>query len=217
MNAVSPDPHPGQGLGDDEREPDAAAPNGQSPVENSASSPDLSGLGSDLPPNGIEPSAFLQPVQEIGSQIGQLPNQLSQAANPALSGIQQPLSMLQGLAAPAGTGPAAAGRIPGNGSPGSVQQLRLDPENARAATSKAEAESAEHAAHTSGPPAAVGTSPSDAAVGILVAKFAAFKAAGKIDAGGQASLNAVGRHSGITLIDSADTKAAGEQASVREI
>ncbi|WP_052538234.1 hypothetical protein [Mycobacteroides abscessus] len=177
----------------------------------------MSGLGSELPANGIDPSTFLQPVQEIGSQIGQLPNQLSQAVSPALSGMQQPLSMLQGLAAPAASGPAATSQIPGNGSPGSGQQLRLDPEKAQAATSKAEAESAEHAAHTSGAPAVGGTSASDVAIGGLVAKFAAFRAAGKTHAGGQGSSNAAGRHGGITLIDSADTKAAGEQASVREI
>ncbi|MBN7329457.1 Uncharacterised protein [Mycobacteroides abscessus subsp. abscessus] len=215
MNAASPDPRPDHELGD-ERQVDTAASHSASPTD-SAGSPDVSGLGSELPANGIDPSTFLQPVQEIGSQIGQLPNQLSQALSPALSGIQQPLSMLQGLASPAASGPAALSQMGGNGAPGSGQQLRLDPEKARAATSKAEAESAEHAAHTSGAPAAVGTSPTDAAVGTLVAKFAAFKAAGKTHAGGQGSSNAVGRHGGITLIDSADTKAAGEQASVREI
>ncbi|SKU63618.1 Uncharacterised protein [Mycobacteroides abscessus subsp. abscessus] len=202
---------------DPTREPDAVA----FPAD-SAGSPDVSGLGSESPANGVDPSSFLQPVQEIGSQIGQLPNQLSQAVSPALSGIQQPLSMLQGLAAPAASaasgGPATASQIPGEmGHPGSGQQLRLDPEKARATTSKAEAESAEHAARASGAPAAVGTSPTDAAVGTLVAKFAAFKTAGKTHVSGQSSLNAVGRHSGITRIDSADTKAAGEQASVREI
>lgn len=215
MNAASPDPRPGQELGD-ERQVDAAASHSASPAD-SAGSPDVSGLGSELPANGIDPSTFLQPVQEIGSQIGQLPNQLSQAVSPALSGIQQPLSMLQGLASPGSAAPGAASSIPGAGPAGSGQQVRLDPEKARAATSKAEAESAEHAAHTSGAPAAVGTSPTDAAVGTLVTKFAAFKAAGKTHAGGQGSSNAVGRHGGITLIDSADTKAAGEQASVREI
>ncbi len=215
MNAVSPDPHSDQELGD-ARQPDAASPHSASPAD-SAGSPDISGLGSELPANGIDPSTFLQPVQEIGSQIGQLPNQLSQAVSPALSGIQQPLSMLQGLAAPAAAGPATAGQIPGNGAPGSGQQLRLDPDKARAATGKTEAESAEHAAHTSGAPVVGGTSASDVAIGGLVAKFAAFKAAGKTQVAGQSSSNAVGRHSGITLIDSADTKAAGEQASVRTI
>lgn len=200
------------------REPDAVAPDNSASPADSAGSPDVSGLGSESPANGVDPSSFLQPVQEIGSQIGQLPNQLSQAVSPALSGIQQPLSMLQGLAASAASGPATASQIPGEmGHPGPGQQLRLDPEKARAATSKAEAESAEHAARASGAPAAVGTSPTDAAVGTLVAKFAAFKTAGKTHVSGQSSLNAVGRHSGITRIDSADTKAAGEQASVREI
>ncbi|MDM2402594.1 hypothetical protein PP613_26530 [Mycobacteroides abscessus] len=215
MNAVSPDPHSGQELGD-ERDPSAAASHSASPAD-SASSPDVSGLGSELPANGIDPSTFLQPVQEIGSQIGQLPNQLSQALSPALSGIQQPLSMLQGLASPGSAAPGTASSIPGAGPAGSGQQLRLDPEKSRAATSKAEAESAEHAAHSSGAPAVGGTSASDVAIGGLVAKFAAFKAAGKTHAGGQGSSNAAGRHGGITLIDSADTKAAGEQASVREI
>lgn len=206
MSGVSP---PSQERGD-EHEP---GPQNVSPVD-SAGSPDVSGLGSELPTNGIDPSTFLQPVQEIGSQVGQLPNQLAQAVSPVLSGIQQPLSMLQGLAAPVNPSPTAP---PGNGLPGSGEQLRLDTEKARAATSKAEAESADHAAHISGAPAAVGTSPTDAAVGSLVAKFAVFKAAGKTHAGGQGSLNAVGRHGGITLIDSADTKAASEQASVRTI
>ncbi len=215
MNAASPDPRPGHELGD-ERQGDAAASHSASPAD-SAGSPDVSGLGSELPANGIDPSTFLQPVQEIGSQIGQLPNQLSQAVSPALSGMQQPLSMLQGLASPTSAAPAAASSIPGAGPAGSGQQLRLDPEKAQAATSKAEAESAEHAAHTSGAPAVGGTSASDVAIGGLVAKFAAFRAAGKTHAGGQGSSNAVGRRGGITLIDSADTKAAGEQASVREI
>ncbi len=213
MNAVPPDPRPGQELGD-ERQPAESANNASS--ADPGGSPDASGLGSSLPGNGIDPSTFLQPVQEAGSQIGQLPNQLSQAMGPALSGIQQPLSMLQGLASPASANPAA-GSIPGNGSAGSGQQLRLDPDKARAASGKTEAESAEHAAHTSGAPAVGGTSASDVAIGGLVAKFAAFKAAGKTHVAGQSSSNAVGRHSGITLIDSADTKAAGEQASVREI
>ncbi|MFT9805762.1 hypothetical protein ACM0BA_25265, partial [Mycobacteroides abscessus subsp. abscessus] len=61
MNAASPDPHSGQELGD-EREPGAAASHSASPAD-SAGSADASGLGSDLPANGIDPSTFLQPVQ----------------------------------------------------------------------------------------------------------------------------------------------------------
>lgn len=188
---------------------DNAAPGGDSPA---AVDPvqGLSGLdGASDPMSNMDPSSFLQPIQELGSKVGELPQQLSQGV---MSGVQPALQAMQGMASQLGQ---PAGGLPGTGSPGGGNKVELDPEKAHATTSKAEQEASDGLAKKSAPKGLAGKTPFDAAVVTGVAKHDLIDAAVSGDLGVRSVSNSTSRRIGTATIEAADDKAAGEQASVQ--
>lgn len=170
--------------------------------------------------DGMSPDSFLGPIQQIGSQIGQIPQQFSQALGPATSGLQQPLSMLQSL------GSQAAGGLP-NGTLPKIPaghsgqeghgggKTKLDPEEAHATTGKAEAEAAQHVANAAKPQAMAGHAPTDAAAALIATSHTGLKNVIRGHVSTKSTADAGARRSGTSLIEGADIAGAGQQTSVQ--
>lgn len=201
-------------------QPQPAQSHDNSPGDNAAAGGDspaavdpvqgLSGLdGASDPMSNMDPSSFLQPIQELGSKVGELPQQLSQGV---MSGVQPALQAMQGMASQLGQ---PAGGLPGAGSPGGGNKVELDPEKAHATTSRAEADTAEHLAKSSTVKPVAGHAPTDASVVAVATKYQAFKTAAKAQLAESSESTAASRRIGTSIIEAADEAAAGEQSAVR--
>ncbi|WP_078293439.1 hypothetical protein [Mycobacterium sp. D16R24] len=169
----------------------------------------LSGLDGSDPMSNMDPSTFLQPLQEMGSKVGELPQQLSQGLT---SGLQPALQVMQGMASQLGQ---PGNGLPGAGSPGGGNKVELDPEKAHATTSKAEHEASNGLAKKSAPKGLAGKTPFDAAIVAGVAKHELIDTAVSGELGVRSVANSASRQIGTATIEAADDKAAGEQASVQ--
>lgn len=169
----------------------------------------LSGLDGSDPMSNMDPSTFLQPLQEMGSKVGELPQQLSQGLT---SGLQPAMQVIQGMASQLGQ---PANGLPGTGSPGGGNKVELDPEKAHATTSRAEADTAEHLAKSSTVKPVAGHAPTDASVVAVATKYQAFKTAAKTQLAKSSESTAASRRIGTAIIEAADETAAGEQGAVR--
>ncbi len=181
----------------------AGSPAGVDPTQG------LSGLDGSDPMSNMDPSSFLQPIQEIGSKVGELPQQLSQALT---SGMQPAMQVMQGMASQLGQ---PANGLPGAGSPGGGNKVELDPEKAHATTSKAEHEASSGLAKKSAPKGLAGKTPFDAAIVTGVAKHELIDTSVSGELGVRSVANSTSRQIGTATIEAADDKAAGEQASVQ--
>lgn len=167
--------------------------------------------------DGMSPDSFLGPIQQIGSQIGQLPQQLQQAMGPAMSGLQQPLSMLQGLGSQAGGLPnSVAPKLPQTGAPGGQggDKTKLDPDQAHETTSKAEGEVAQHSA-AAAPQALAGHTPVDMTTTLIGNTHSSVRTGIRGHLVSKSGADAGSRRSGISMIEGADTAGASQQTGVQ--
>lgn len=169
----------------------------------------LSGLDGSDPMSNMDPSTFLQPLQEMGSKVGELPQQLSQAV---MSGAQPAMQVMQGMASQLGQ---PANGLPGAGSPGGGNKVELDPEKAQITTSKAEHEASNGLSKKSAPKGLAGKTPFDAAIVTGVTKHELIDTSVSGELGVRSVANSTSRQIGTATIEAADDKAAGEQASVQ--
>lgn len=194
---------------------DAAEANPAGNPADAANSLDPSSAMSGM--DGLSPDSFLGPIQQIGSQIGQLPQQLQQAMGPAMSGLQQPLSMLQGLGSQAGGLPSSvAPKLPPTGAPGGQggDKTKLDPEQAHADTSKAEADVAQHASPAA-PQTLAGHSPTDMSITLIGSAHSGLQNTIRGHLATKSQADAGSRRAGISLIEGADTTGASQQTGVQ--
>ena len=166
--------------------------------------------------NGIDPSNFLQPIQDIGSNAGQLPSQASSALEPLASAAGQPLSMLQGLAPPASALPRGiAPKLPGGGPHPGEDQVHLDPEQAHATTARAEQQATHGIGAKKAPTPLAGKSSFDQSAATVITGHHTIDAGHNSVIAATTTAHAQARRAGTTLIHAADDTAAIQQATIK--